>query len=168
MENCCIKHEDRETKNDSFCPLDQSKGKRVKIKTIRNHIKGKWQREVKTNSDYFFCSSRGCDVVYFSNEGQIFKKDQMRTMVGEKEIKNPEICYCFNFFESDIRDEIETSGKTRIPDFIKERIKEGSCACEIMNPSGSCCLGNISKAVKRIKNARGNSDNFPQKDVIYE
>jgi hypothetical protein len=30
-------------------------------------------------------------------------------------------------------------------------IKAGQCACEIRNPQGSCCLGNVRKVVKRIQ-----------------
>lgn len=67
------------------------------------------------------------------------------------DLDDPQVCYCFNFFTSDLREEIETTGKTTIPDFIRQKVKEKACACEIMNPQGSCCLGNVSQAVKKIE-----------------
>jgi hypothetical protein len=33
---------------------------------------------------------------------------------------------------------------------IKAGIKTGQCACDIRNPQGSCCLGNVSAVVKRF------------------
>jgi len=58
------------------------------------------------------------------------------------------LCYCFNFTKQDIVDEIKSTGQTTIPDYIRKKIKEGACECETLNPKGTCCLGDISKAVK--------------------
>jgi hypothetical protein len=34
---------------------------------------------------------------------------------------------------------------------IREHIAAGRCACEVRNPRGACCLGDIIKAVTRIE-----------------
>jgi copper chaperone CopZ len=43
------------------------------------------------------------------------------------------------------------TGRTTIPDRIKEKIQQGFCRCETMNPQGSCCLGNVNKAVREVR-----------------
>jgi hypothetical protein len=46
-------------------------------------------------------------------------------------------------------EEIRATGKCTIPQRITAEIKAGNCACEIRNPQGFCCLGNVNAAVKR-------------------
>lgn len=47
-----------------------------------------------------------------------------------------------------IRDELAATGKTTVIERIAAEMKAGFCACEIRNPQGSCCLGNVKAAVK--------------------
>lgn len=61
------------------------------------------------------------------------------------------LCYCFGFDESHIRDELARSGRTTIPEKIRQLIGEGLCACDSRNPSGRCCLGEVIRAVERLK-----------------
>ncbi|GEM_PF-510298 len=63
----------------------------------------------------------------------------------------PPICYCFRLFRRDIEQEIKKTGKTTIPEFISAQVRAGNCRCKDVNPKGTCCLGDISKAVKEIK-----------------
>jgi hypothetical protein len=41
-------------------------------------------------------------------------------------------------------------GETTIPTQVTQFIKEKLCACEIRNPSGSCCLGEINRIVQSL------------------
>lgn len=159
MQSCCgpTRCETEEEKRTiPVCPSCGKKGKQVDTRTLWYLLKGKFQRDVVSDTTYYFCGVPDCAVVYYSDNSQFFTKDQVRVPVGQKELENPQVCYCFNFFTSDLREEIETTGKTIIPDFIRQKVKEKACACEIMNPQGSCCLGNVSQAVKKIeKDIRG-------------
>ncbi|MCI0460162.1 MAG: copper ion binding protein, partial [Gemmataceae bacterium] len=40
---------------------------------------------------------------------------------------------------------------TTIPDRIKQKVQQGYCQCETMNPQGTCCLGNVNRAVKEAR-----------------
>ena len=51
----------------------------------------------------------------------------------------------------DLRRDLRDKGETDIPDSIKKEIKAGRCDCERKNPSGACCLGNVTKAIKQIR-----------------
>ncbi len=89
-------------------------------------------------------------MVYFDRAGGVIEKSQVRVRVGIKETEDPiPVCYCFGFTQEDIFEEIHAIGITRIPDKIRAEVKAGNCACEINNPSGSCCLGDVNRAVKR-------------------
>ena len=47
-----------------------------------------------------------------------------------------------------IRAEIDAKGKSEAVQQITELVKAEKCFCEVTNPQGSCCLGNVSKVVK--------------------
>lgn len=101
-------------------------------------------------SQYRFCASCDCRVVYFSRE-RCFTTDDLRIRVGLKEKDGLiPLCYCFGFSEQDVREEIAAEGHTTIPQRISALIKERMCACEERNPSGACCLGEVARAVKHL------------------
>jgi len=107
------------------------------------------------DGQYFFCGHVECPVVYFSEERQetSFSKGDLRVRVGVKEKEAPQpLCYCFGFDEADLKEEIAVTGQSTILARIIKLVKAGMCACDRTNPSGACCLGDITKAVKRLQN----------------
>ena len=62
-----------------------------------------------------------------------------------------QICYCFGESEASIHAEFESAGTSGAVDRIREHISAGGCACEIKNPRGACCLGDVIAAVARIQ-----------------
>ena len=105
------------------------------------------------HGSYSFCPARDCSIVYFEDKGgHQFTVDDLRIRVGVKVNNDPiPLCYCFGFDEKHIRDEIGQTGNTSIPDKVSGLIREGLCACEVRNPAGVCCLGELNKAAKRLK-----------------
>jgi hypothetical protein len=63
------------------------------------------------------------------------------------------ICYCFGETEASIRAEFETRGRSQVVERIRTHIAAGRCACEVRNPRGACCLGDVIAAVKRVERA---------------
>jgi endonuclease YncB( thermonuclease family) len=59
------------------------------------------------------------------------------------------LCYCFGENEADIARETLEHGASRAVERIREHIAAGRCACELRNPRGTCCLGDVSAAVSR-------------------
>lgn len=117
-------------------------------------VKPEFLEEV-TKPGFQFCRSAECDVVYFHPDGERLAKADVRIRVGLKETEDPvPICYCFGFTEAMAREEIESSGKCTIPDRIASEMKAERCACEVRNPQGSCCLGNVTAAVERLRGLR--------------
>ena len=49
-----------------------------------------------------------------------------------------------------IEHEWRATGETTVPQRIAAEIKVGNCACEVRNPAGRCCLGEVNQAVAVI------------------
>lgn len=107
-----------------------------------------------SDGQYYFCANPDCSAVYFpETQGTCFYTNDLRVRVGTKEKEDPKpLCFCFGFDESDFRDEINQTGKSTNLGRIAELMKAGMCACDTRNPSGACCLGDITKTVKRLQN----------------
>ena len=99
---------------------------------------------------YFFCDVSDCDTVYVSALGDhLITKDMLKVRVGSKETEDPiPLCYCFGYNREDVRADIRLKGDTDIQRVITERVRDGECRCEETNPSGGCCLGAVSRAIK--------------------
>jgi hypothetical protein len=61
------------------------------------------------------------------------------------------VCYCFGWTKEKIRYQIEERDKSNALEDIKAKMVDPGCSCEILNPSGGCCLGDVGKALKEIK-----------------
>lgn len=142
------------------CGSCNSTGRPVSRKTVLLMLKPDLLERVMQGS-YSFCSERDCSTVYFENKGrEHFTVDDLRIRVGIKVKDAPiPLCYCFGFDENHIRNEIERTGTTSIPDKVSGLIREGLCACEARNPAGVCCLGEVNKAAKRLNLQRAASQN---------
>jgi hypothetical protein len=101
-----------------------------------------------------FCRTPSCEVVYFGEDGRTIAKRDVPVRVGLKEREDPvPLCYCFGFSRADVRGELAPGGRCTIPARIAAEIRAGRCACEIKNPSGACCLGEVNRAVQEEQEA---------------
>lgn len=103
-----------------------------------------------STQEYRLCRNRDCPVVYYSGEIQI-EKSELRVPVNFKEAKyEGPVCYCFNHTIASIRAEIQAKGHSTAQAMITQQIKAGRCACEVKNPAGTCCLGDVIRAVQVV------------------
>lgn len=131
------------------CPVVGKPGKPVQEITIRSLVSEARLPEVEGHQ-WFFCAEPDCEVVYFTGDGKTIPKRDLNVHVGIKEKDGPHlVCYCFDHSEENIRKEIEETGKSTVLESITAKVKNGECRCETINPKGTCCLGDISKAVKQ-------------------
>ena len=131
------------------CPVNGARSKQVDILTVKSLVRRLPLGML--NTQYYFCDASDCDVVYFALEVEapMFRREDLVVRVGAKETADPiPICYCFGFTRQDIRDEIRSTGKSTVAERIKAEVEAGHCACEVKNPSGKCCLGDITRAAK--------------------
>ena len=64
------------------------------------------------------------------------------------------MCYCFGESEASIAAEIDLTGRSLAVQRIRDHITAGRCACEVRNPRGTCCLGDVIAAAKRVESRR--------------
>ena len=73
---------------------------------------------------------------------------------GFKETGPPQmVCYCFEHTKDAIHEDFKAHGESRIEARIREKVAAGSCSCEVKNPKGKCCLGDVLAAYKELKAA---------------
>jgi hypothetical protein len=101
--------------------------------------------------DFRFCPDADCEVVYFGPGDVRFTTGDVRVGVWQKQpFGDRQVCYCFGESEGSIRAEIEAEGHSSAVPRIRDHIAAGRCACEIRNPRGSCCLGDVIAAVEQV------------------
>lgn len=126
--------------------------KAVSRRTVLVMVKPEFLEEALSGT-YRFCEARECPIVYFEEQGtRTFTVDDLRIIVGIKSSADPiPLCYCFGLDESHLRKEIAQTGTTTVPEKIAHLTREGLCACDVRNPSGKCCLGEVNRTAKRLK-----------------
>ena len=103
-----------------------------------------------------FCKTPRCDVLYYAGDGRLVEKEAAKIRVGFKETDDPvPLCYCFGFDRADVRRQVAERGDSDIPARIAAEVKAGRCRCEVKNPSGQCCLGEVYRALEDALAARG-------------
>lgn len=137
------------------CPRCGQAGRAVTRETMRHLLKPEWINRMEERS-YRFCVNPDCPVVYFAEKvDNVFTTDDLRVCVGLKEHTDPiPICYCFGHMVASARDEIARTGRSTVLASITAEIKAGRCACEITNPSGNCCIGEVRKIIKELMKDR--------------
>ena len=114
---------------------------------------------------YRFCAQSDCPTVYYSSDGQggagdaagqpgqhVFLEADLRERVHQKHPADDEVflCYCFRHTPGSIRAELRATGHSTVVRCVTAGIKAERCACEIRNPQGSCCLGNVRAVMKQL------------------
>jgi hypothetical protein len=130
------------------CPTCGQRGKRVGTQTVKALLSVTLRRVYE---DYQFCESPTCPVVYFSADGShTFIKNEIRERVFQKEPDTQDvlICYCFQHTTGELLSASDTQRSDILSD-ITTGTKTGQCACDLRNPQGDCCLGNIRQFLKQ-------------------
>ena len=146
---CC---EVTASKATSVCRHCKSTGIPVETFVLKHQLKPDKKLNLPERK-YYYCKTPNCKIVYFSNNGDNFTREDVRIpiRVKEKEYKDLPVCYCFGFTEAQIIDDFQRNGTSKITEWIKQEVKVKHCACEYKNPSGHCCLGDIGEVIKKEK-----------------
>ncbi|HCR72091.1 MAG TPA: hypothetical protein DIW23_11655 [Anaerolineae bacterium] len=143
------------SENNIICPTNGKLGKRVDSLIVKSMLSVSLMNF--EYQQYYFCREADCPTVYYSADGsKTFTETDLRERVYQKHPQDDAIlvCYCFNHTPASIHKEIKETGQSSVVVLINEGIRLGKCACDIRNPQGDCCLGNVSKLVKNIQNSK--------------
>ena len=135
------------------CPICGEPGTAVQPQTVKALLTEIALRHIQ-NTHYRFCPNPSCEAVYFGDAGDCYNTSDVRVAVWQKETAGARLlCYCFGETESAIRAELVGQGNSAVVDRIREHITAQRCACDVRNPRGACCLGDVIAAVKRMEAA---------------
>ncbi|SEB49581.1 copper chaperone Copz family protein [Paenibacillus sp. GP183] len=145
MESCC--QTSSKLKTIYIYPSCGQNGKSVPPVTLKALLKPSALEIFQPELSYAFCSTPSCDVVYFSDT-QTFSKDTLKVSVFQKEDSlDVPVCYCFGWTRERLK---AVQDKKQPIDHIREQVQADRCGCEVNNPQGSCCLGNVTAFVRNL------------------
>ena len=133
------------------CPICKTSGKAIGTQTVKALLSISIQQ---VPEGYLFCKSPTCPVVYFAADGSHhFTTDQVREHIYQKHPDDDTVlvCYCYIHTVSQIRLATQPNRAAIIAE-INTGIKANQCACDLRNPQGDCCLGNIRTLTKAASN----------------
>ncbi|WP_233493123.1 MULTISPECIES: hypothetical protein [unclassified Meiothermus] len=103
---------------------------------------------LEPGDSFFFCPAAGCEVVYYSSR-QAFTTDDLRVKVYPKDPSGEvPLCYCFGWTRAKLEEQIKSGFVHAVQD-IRAHIQAKRCACELRNPQGACCLGNVEAYIRQ-------------------
>ena len=137
-------------KTAKLCPNCGEKGRSVTSTTLSSHLTDSAKTGLNSTEGFLFCANPACDVTYFGPRA--FLTSDVRFPVFQKSA-DPQrlVCYCFNHSVAEIEEEILKTGTTTVLSSIRDSCKRGLDQCEKNNPQGSCCLGNVTRVIKRFE-----------------
>jgi hypothetical protein len=87
------------------------------------------------------CRTSDCPLVYYGDAGAQIPTSTLSLLPLFK--GGDVVCFCF------LRraHEIANGGRERVIEEISARVKAGDCSCDLRNPTGKCCLGEIRRSI---------------------
>ena len=148
---CCLVTEKTSAPARAECPISQTSSRKVQRRTLEHLLKPEKVESIQ-NVQYYFCTDPSCKVVYFSNESvPYFAVDDVTVQVFAKDkADDVNVCYCFEWTRGRIKEQIAQTGISSASLEIAKEVKAGNCACDIKNPKGECCLGDVNTFVKQV------------------
>ncbi|MFN8092218.1 MAG: (2Fe-2S)-binding protein [Vicinamibacteria bacterium] len=146
MDECCDASVP-DTPQSRLCAACGQAGRTVGLITLKALLRPAALERLSVG-DHYFCATAACPVVYFG-AGDVFPHEDVLVPVFQKEPPGRRtVCYCFDVGEDQVRAEVETTGASVSAERITGLVRDERCACELRNPQGGCCLGNV-RAIAR-------------------
>ncbi len=106
---------------------------------VRHHLRKPWAKDLE-GREFSFCETPACPAVYFASDTRVFEAGDLRRPPAYKTNGRSDLlCFCFDVTGDD------AVGEEDPTPYVRERVRMGECACDVLNPSGTCCLGSIGR-----------------------
>lgn len=133
MDSCCQTSTEKPT-IPSQCPGCHQKGKSIQTITLKALLQPTALETIHAESTYSFCSNSSCKV-----KVSVFQKDDALDVP---------VCYCFGWTRERLTKAVQ---ENQYPiKHIREQVQAKRCGCEINNPQGACCLGNVTTFIRNL------------------
>jgi hypothetical protein len=89
-----------------------------------------------------YCGNADCPLVYFDVDGGVsFTEADLTVRVYAKHPNDADTpaCYCFGVTVGAMRGD----GARELREAVAREVQAQHCACEVKNPKGGCCLGDL-------------------------
>ncbi|MCL6480254.1 MAG: hypothetical protein K6U02_00870 [Firmicutes bacterium] len=108
-------------------------------------------------AQYYFCTAPDCDVVYFASDpaAPVFRRGDLLVAVAPSRPQAPDTSATAWHHRGVHLGESRTVESVHGCAEHRGRSESGNCACELKNPSGRCCLGEITQAERKALTQRG-------------
>lgn len=90
-----------------------------------------------------YCGTADCPIVYFDVDGDVtFTESDLTVRVYAKHPNDAEtpVCYCFGVSVGAMAN---GAGARELRESVAREVQAQHCACEVKNPKGGCCLGDL-------------------------
>jgi len=133
------------------CPRSNTLSRQVHRRTLEHLLKPE-KIEAVQHGHYYYCTEQHCEVVYFSVEfDSAFTVDDLAVKVFAKDQSDDvPVCYCFGWTRERIKKQMVETGKSTALAEISREVKAGTCACDVKNPKGDCCLGDVNSCIASL------------------
>lgn len=150
--NCCnVEHKNKDTT--FVCPRCQEGGILVNLATPENLLKESVKTQLRLNHVYKFCKNSSCSISYFTEDkSHYFAVEDLKEKATLKDKgMDVKVCYCFGHTRQSVLSELQSAQKSTVIENIKLNMKNPGCFCEVSNPQGGCCLGNVAAWIKEAR-----------------
>ena len=144
--DCCQHERELESRT---CPRCGSAGRSIQLITVKSLLTARALERLTLN-EHRFCATPDCEVVYFSEETLFGREDVSSTRVFRRSLQ----AAAWSAIASRSQRMTPTPRPNRVSG---THVQAGRCACELRNPEGRCCLGNL-RAVTRVTAAEVSQD----------
>lgn len=125
------------------CPSSSTRGKRVRVITLKALLRPEALARLDPRAEHRVCADPGCEIVYFA-DAQAFARADLKVPVYRKDPGAAvPVCYCFGVTRADVAREAEAGRSGRLAETVAGHVRANRCGCEVNNPQGSCCLGDL-------------------------
>jgi len=146
--NCCSP----QPKGKVACPKCEQKAKGVLAKTLKHLLTKQSKESLICVEGFYYCKTPSCEVVYFRDD-KILTQNALSVEVGLKDTAiRKTACYCFGWTKEKIAKDLKDNTESTVLKDIKDKMNTIGCTCEILNPSGGCCLADVGKVIKSLEN----------------
>jgi Zinc binding domain len=105
-----------------------------------------------------YCATSDCPIVYFDGDGDVtFTEADLIVRVYAKHAGDPDVlaCYCFGVNVGAMRNPEHAQ---QIREMVAKEVQAGHCACEVKNPKGACCLGDLVRVERGSEHSAAKTD----------